>query len=108
MLQNMLSGYYNLNAMPIYNYAVDTASDDDYLIALSPVPSAYTTGMVIIFKAVTANTGACTVNVNGLGAKSLKMLNDQDPANNYIEASSMVMACYDGTSFQLLSPDANP
>lgn len=91
-----------------YNYAADTASDDDYLIALDPAPAAYTTGMMIVFKAVTANTGACTVNVNSLGAKNLLMLHDQTPANSYIEAGSIVMAVYDGTSFQLISPDNNP
>jgi hypothetical protein len=56
----------------------------------------------------TANTGACTVNVNGIGAKNLLMLHDQTPADNYIEAGSIVVAVYDGTSFQMIQPDANP
>ena len=90
------------------NYAADTASNDTYVITLATVPTAYTTGQQIYFKATTANTGACTLNVNGLGAKSLKSLHDQDPADNYIEASSIVHAVYDGTVFQILNPDANP
>ena len=89
-------------------YAADTASSDTYVISLSTAPASYTTGMVIYFKAVTANTGACTINVNNLGAKSLKSLNNQDPADNYIEAGSIVQLCYDGTNFQILSPDNNP
>ena len=89
-------------------YAADTASNDTYVISLSTAPTAYTTGMQIYFKAVTANTGACTLNVNGLGAKSLKSLHDQDPADNYIEAGSIVHVVYDGTNFQILSTDANP
>ena len=89
-------------------YAADTAANDTYVISLSTAPSSYTTGMRIYFKATTANTGACTLNVNNLGAKSLKSLHDQDPADNYIEADSIVHAMYDGQVFQILSPDNNP
>ncbi len=89
------------------NYAADTASNDTYLVPILGV-SAYRTGMKIIFKAVTANTGACTVNVNSIGAKNLLVLNDVTPPDNYIEAGSMVEAIYDGTSFQIQTPDANP
>ena len=103
-------GNLNVNEMVsnTYNYAPDTASDDDYLIALPFTPVAYVEGMEIKFKAVTANTGACTVNANSLGAKSLKMLSDQDPPDSYIEAGTMVVAIYDGTNFQMLNEDANP
>lgn len=92
----------------VYNYAADTASTDTYVIAPSPAFDAYAAGMEIKFKAVTANTGACTVNVNGLGAKNLLTLNDVTPPDNYIEAGSIVVAVYDGTSFQMIQPDANP
>ena len=89
------------------NYAADTAANDTYVITLSPIPASYSAGMTIIFKAVTANTGACTVNVNGLGAKNLLSFNDVTPPDNYIEAGSIVVAVYDGTSFQMIQPDAN-
>ena len=97
-----------INVQPRLPFAADAQVTDTYVITLAPVPAAYSTGMVISFTATTANTGACTINVNGLGAKSLKMLHDQDPADNYIEAGSAVVAIYDGTNFQLISPDANP
>ena len=90
-----------------YNFAVDAEASDTYVITLDPAPAAYVTGMMIIFTANTANTGACTVNVNGLGAKSLKMLHDQDPGNNYIESGSVVMAVYDGSAFQMIQGAAN-
>lgn len=89
-------------------YAQDTASTDAYVVALAKAPTAYAAGLHLYFKAVTANTGACTLNVNGLGAKSLKSLHDQDPADSYIEAGSIVEVMYDGTNFQILNPDANP
>ena len=43
-----------------------------------------------------------------LAAISLKSLHDQDPADSYIEAGSIVTLIYDGTNFQIQSPDANP
>ena len=90
------------------NFGADAQASDTYVITLSPAPTAYTTGMTVVFTATTANTGACTLNVNALGAKALKSLHDQDPADGYIEAGSVVTAVYDGTNFQIQNPDANP
>jgi hypothetical protein len=53
--------------------------------------------------AATANTGACTLN-----GKALKVLHDQDPPDNWIEAGSIIHAIYDGTNYQVMTPDANP
>jgi len=89
-----------------YNFAADAEASDTYVITLDPAPTAYTTGMPITFTANTANTGACTVNVNALGAKSLKVQHDRDPGNGYIESGSIVTAHYDGTNFQITSIDA--
>lgn len=96
--------------MPVFNYGVanNIAATDDFTVAMTNGPAALAAGMMIIFKADTVNTGACKVNINSLGWKSLKSLHDADPADNYIEASSMVLIAYDGTNFQILSPDANP
>ena len=88
------------------NYAADAGATDAYAITLAPAPTAYTEGMVISFKANTANTGACSVNVNGLGAKSLKRGVSTDPGDNFIKVGSIVTAVYDGTNFQMLQPAA--
>ena len=84
-------------------YAADGGSNDTYAITLNPVPSAYTTGMVINFLANTKNTGACTLNVNGLGAKNIRKYKDVVLVNDDIKASQIVSVVYDGTNFQLLS-----
>lgn len=52
-------------------YAVTTGSANTYVAALIPAPTAYTDGMGIVVKINAANTGAATVNVNGLGAKAI-------------------------------------
>lgn len=52
-------------------YAADTGTANTYVVALAPAVTALTEGQPVWFKAKTANTGASTLNVNGLGAKSL-------------------------------------
>jgi hypothetical protein len=104
------NGYLRLNGSlyinGAFNYGVDGQSTDSYIIAI-PGVTQYTIGMVIVFKANTANTGACSVNINGIGTVTLKIKHDQDPGNNYIESGSMIIAVYDGTYFQIQTPTAN-
>lgn len=51
--------------------AADTGAANTYVVSFSPAVTALTDGMVVWFKAKTANTGASTLNVNGLGASPL-------------------------------------
>lgn len=88
-------------------YAADAGTTDDYAVTLSPVPAAYITGMVVRFKANTANTGIATLNVNALGAKTIKKNGNADLADNDIKAAQLVEVIYDGVNFQLISPVSN-
>ncbi len=83
-------------------YAADAGVTDAYAITLAPVPTAYFTGMIVEFKAATANTGAATLNVNGLGAKNL-FLGGIALITGIISANSFVVCQYDGTQFNILS-----
>jgi hypothetical protein len=78
-------------------YAADAGANDTYAITLSPAPASLTTGMHVFFKANTANTGAATLNVNGLGAVALKKNKDSDLNTNDIKAGDIVLVGYDGT-----------
>lgn len=88
-------------------YAADSVGTDSYAITLVPAITAYTTGQRFIFKAGTANTGACTLNVNALGAKTIKKQNDQDTETGDIESGSIVEVVYDGTNMQMVTPIAS-
>lgn len=89
------------------NYGAATG-ENTIAVTLAPALTTYKTGMFVVFKAYTATVaGAATLNVNGLGAKSLKKLNNVDPGAGCLEASHVVMAIYDGTNFQLVNPCAN-
>jgi hypothetical protein len=69
----------------------------------SPVSSGagegYFNGMIIIFRAGNANSGASTVNVNSAGVKNLKKANGTDVATGDILTNSDVTFRYDGTDF---------
>ena len=84
-------------------YAASAAGSDTYAVTLSPVPAAYVTGMAVRFKADVRNTGACTLNVNGLGAVTIKKDTNQDLSDNDIKASQIIEVVYDGANFQLVS-----
>lgn len=97
-----------LTTVQTYDYAADAGANDTYAITVTPAPVAYVTGQRFSFKANTVNTGACTLNVNTLGAKSLKMNKDIDPVNGYIKAGAIVEVEYDGTNMQILSVSGKP
>jgi hypothetical protein len=53
-------------------YAVATGLVNAYTVTLSPIPTSYVDGMNISVKINIANTGASTINANGLGIKPIK------------------------------------
>lgn len=85
------------------NYAVDTGIADAYVVTLSPIPTAYVTGLTLRVKCINANTGASTINVNSLGAKSIKKNVSSDLEAGDILANQVIVLTYDGTNFQLVS-----
>ena len=88
-------------------FGVDAQANDSYVITASPIPSAYTTGMVVIFKATTANTTGCTINVNGLGAKTIVKRVSTTMATGDILANMFCWIVYDGTNFVMINPVVN-
>lgn len=92
------------------NTALDSGANDAYAITLTPALASYITGQVLWFKANTANTGAATLNVDGLGAKAIKKVAGGVTtvlADNDIRAGQYVCVVYDGTNFQMLSASGN-
>lgn len=75
--------------------------------SLTPALTAYTTGSVYTFKAAGANTGAVTLNIDGLGAKAVTKNGTTALAANDIRANRMVTVSYDGTQFQIVGLSMN-
>ncbi len=81
----------------------ETGIADAYIITLSSTVLALTEGQQFQFTAANANTGASTLQVEGLVAKTIKKHHDQDLASGDIEAGAIVVCQYDGTNFQMIS-----
>lgn len=86
-------------------YGASSAGSDTYAITVTPALSAYANGQRFRFKADVANTGAATLNVNGLGAITIKKLHDQDLITGDIEANQIVEVVYNSTGpvFEMIS-----
>lgn len=89
------------------DYKADTGAANAYVITPAPAITAYTVGQIFSFKAVNANTTASTLNVNGLGVKTIKNSLAGDLVANDILAGQIVVVEYDGTNFQMISPLGN-
>lgn len=95
-----------INGDTITAPAADAGANDTYVATPSPALTAYTTGAHYRFMANTANTGAATVNLNSLGAKTIKKAAGgitTDLADNDIWAGQWVDLVYDGTNMQMQS-----
>lgn len=82
-------------------YAVATGSANTYVATLLPALSAYAEGVSFRLKINAANTGASTVNVNGLGTKPIKKSNGNALAAGNLKLGSIYTLAYDGASFIL-------
>lgn len=78
------------------------ATVNDYVITVSPAPAAYTT-CLLVFKATHTNSGASTLKINSLTAKTLKDVDGGAIASGDITNGSICFVYYDGTDFYLLS-----
>ena len=100
-------GWDSFNTPKSESYSADTGAANAYAVSIAPTPTSYTAGLEVTFKATNANTGASTINVNGLGVKSIKKDVSIALAADDIIASKVVSLVYDGTNFQLINVPAS-
>lgn len=87
-------------------YGTDGGSANTYTVTLSPAPAAYFAGMTVRLKLSNTNTSASTLNVNTLGAKSIKKTDGStDVSSGDLVSGSIQTFIYDGTNFQV-QPEA--
>jgi hypothetical protein len=84
-------------------FAADGGSTDAYEVTMSPAVEALTTGLTIIVKFNTLNTGPATIDVNGLGVTDIKKYGNQALVTGDIIAGQVSILVFDGTNFQLMS-----
>lgn len=97
-------------------YAVAGGTANAITVSLNPPLIGYVGGTSLEFRASNTNTGAATLNVNGLGAKNIYKLSGGSLvaiSSGDIVSGVVYRATYDGTQFQLTnaefsSPDPTP
>ena len=87
-----------------------SASGTAYTCSIPVAPTGYATTVKYWLVSDVANTGAATVNFNGLGAKTIKKVAGgvtTDLTASDIQAGQYVWLAYDGTNMQMLSQLGN-
>lgn len=83
------------------------AGTDTITASITPSPSAYVAGQTFRFTSVGANTtAAVTLNINGLGAKSLTKSGTTALSVGDIPSGAIISVTYDGTRFQVIGVTA--
>jgi len=81
-----------------------TATNADTITATcTPSLTAYVTGQMFNFAAAGTNTGPVTINISGLGAKSIYKNNTTDLVANDLITGYVYVIVYNGTQFQVLN-----
>ncbi len=84
-------------------YAVAGGTADALTVTLDPPLLAYAAGLALRIKITAANTDAVTININGLGAKSVTRKDGSDLAANDLRIDDIATVIYDGAAFRLAS-----
>lgn len=91
-----------------YVFYVDSGSANTYVITPSPAISAYEEGQRFVFRATNANSGASTLNVNGLGAIAIQTPDGVALASGAIVSGGYYEVVYDANAtpdrWVLMSP----
>lgn len=88
-------------------FAIDTGIANAAQTTYAPAIVAYVTGQILTFKAAATNTGPTTLQVDALGAKTIKKNGGAtDLAAGDIIIGQMVTVEYDGANFQMICPTA--
>lgn len=111
-LTNVAVATAKTDAMSLANQQAQTAvysatvggTVDAITLTPSPALTGYAAGNKFFFIASGANTGATTVNVSGLGVKSITKRGSTALAAGDIVSGAMIGIQYDGTRFQMITP----
>ena len=86
-----------------WSYGAAAGSANALTATLAPALVAYTAGLTLHIKIATTNTGAATINVNGLGAKAIVDRVGSALSSGDLIAGEVVRLTYDGTQFRTIA-----
>ena len=93
----------NTNTVVGIPYVADTGAQNAIVATFSPaITSAQQIpGLTVEVKLAYTITGACTINVNGLGVKNVTTGDLANPPNSVFVAGEVLLLIYDGTQYQI-------
>ncbi|UVV67065.1 hypothetical protein [Brucella anthropi] len=80
-----------------------TGSANAYALTYPIAPAKLTKGIIYAFWANHTNTGAATLNINGLGAKAITSSDKNALVASQILADTVVTVVYDGSAFRMIA-----
>jgi hypothetical protein len=91
------------NALTYSNYYQDTSGAANALVVTVPAPTVftYTAGTTLLVKVANTNTGATTINVNGLGTVNVLSSSLGALGSGQLVSGGIYPLFFDGTQFQL-------
>lgn len=101
LLQYTGAGTSNTDLFTITAFTTANSSNA-YTLTPGTAMTAYITGMVLFIKFNAANTGAATLNISALGAKSIVKGVSNALVSGDLSANDIYTLIYDGTNFQIL------
>lgn len=101
----------SVGGTPVFIGGTSTgAANAQVVTPVVPTTFGLTVSYVVVFIAGFTNSGATTLNVAASGVKNVYQMTRAGPAamvGGEIEAGQIVVVVYDGTQFQMVSPNAN-
>lgn len=79
---------------------------DTYTGSVTPALTAYAAGNTFSFVVPNTNTGACTINIDAVGAKAITRDGSTALVAGDLVANTVVTIVYDGTRFQVLNSNS--
>ena len=84
-------------------WLTSVAGTNTITASIAPSPGAYVAGQSFRFVAAGGNTGATTLNINGLGAKAITKSGTVALSGGEIISGAAISVIYDGTQFQMIA-----
>jgi len=91
-----------VNGIQGKNIVTTAGGTTTYTLTPSPAITAYATGQEFVIKMNATNTGASTINISGLGAKSLTKGGATALSSGDLLIDAVYKIVYDGTQFQVI------
>ena len=101
---NTFNSYTGTLPLRLLNNVADTGVANAYTVAPVPAITSYVTGQIVFLKPANASTGASTLSVSSLAAKSIKLLDGSDTVSGSLATTGVYALMYDGTNFIVLNP----